>query len=79
MTPATDTHFYWSVAYSKVCYGSFGILVTQFRLGLSLLRFELYIYTINDNLFCPACGDSLETVVLFFWNTYAMPLPVLYY
>jgi len=68
VTPETDTNFLKSITYSKVCYGNFGRLVTQFRLGLSPLRFDLYTYNINDNLFCPACGNSLETLVHFFFE-----------
>ena len=52
--------------YSKICYGKTGRLITQFRLGLSPLRSDLFIYNIIDNPFCPSCGDTLETLKHFF-------------
>ena len=48
--------------YSKICYGWKGRLITQFQLGLSPLRNDLFRYNIIDNPFCPACGDCLETL-----------------
>jgi len=39
-----------------------GRIVTQFRFGLSPLRFDLFSHNISDNLFCPSCGNFLKTI-----------------
>jgi len=59
-------------SYSSACYGWIGRLIIQFRLGLSPLRSDLYKFNILDNPFCPACGDSLETLkhYLIEWPSY---------
>ena len=49
-----------ALQYNKVLKGHNGRLVTQFRLGLSPLRNELFTYNIIDNPFCPACGEQIE-------------------
>ena len=54
--------------YSKILKGHTGRLVTQFRLGLSPLRNELFTYSITDNPFCPSCGESLETLSHFLFE-----------
>ena len=52
-----DTYYY-----NKVLRGSTGRLITQFRLGLSPLRDELFCYNITDNPFCPACLECVESL-----------------
>ena len=48
--------------YNKVLKGNTGRLITQFRLGLSPLRDELFCYNITDNPFCPACLECVESL-----------------
>ena len=43
-----------------------GSIITQFRLGLSPLRNDLFKYNIIDNPFCPAYEDSFETLQHYF-------------
>ena len=57
-----------SLQYSKVLKGHTGRIVTQFRLGLSPLRNDLFTYNITDNPFCPSCGESLETLSHFLFE-----------
>ena len=57
-----------SLQYSKVLKGHTGRLVTQFRLGLSPLRNDLFTYNITDNPFCLSCGESLETLFHFLFE-----------
>ena len=51
-----------TIHYNKVLKGSAGRLITQFRLGLSPLRNELFCYNILDNPFCPACLECVESL-----------------
>ena len=51
-----------ALQYNKVLKGHNGRLLTQFRLGLSPLRNELFTYNITDNPFCQACGEDVETL-----------------
>ena len=51
-----------ALQYSNVANGHNGRLITQFRLGLSPLRNDLFTYNITDNPFCASCGQSLETL-----------------
>jgi hypothetical protein len=62
------------VQYNKVLKGHNGRLVTQFRLGLSPLRNELFTYNIIDNPFCPSCGNNIENFkhYLFDCNLYSV-------
>ena len=57
-----------SLQYSKILKGHTDRLVTQFRLGLSPLRNELFTYNITDSPFCPSCGQSLETISHFLFE-----------
>jgi Reverse transcriptase (RNA-dependent DNA polymerase)/Endonuclease-reverse transcriptase len=41
-------------------------LLTQFRLGLSPLNYDLFQFNIIDNPFCPTCGDNFETLNHYF-------------
>ena len=41
-------------------------LLTQFRVGLSPLRYSLYNYCITDNPFCEKCGNNLESLEHYF-------------
>ena len=50
-----------ALQYNKTIKGHTGRLITQFRLGLSPLRNELFTYNITDNPFCPSCGQNVET------------------
>jgi hypothetical protein len=59
---SSKTHVVDTVCFNKVLTGNHGRLITQFRLGLSPLRNDLFCYTIIDNPFCPACGECLETL-----------------
>jgi len=59
---SSKTHVVDTVCFNKVLKGNHGRLITQFRLGLSPLRNELFCYNIIDNPFCPACGECLETL-----------------
>ena len=54
--------------YRKSVKGHTGRLITQFRMGLSPLRNELFTYNITDNPFCPSCGNSLETLAHFLFE-----------
>ena len=54
--------------YIKVLKGHNGKLVTQFRLGLSPLRNDLFTYNIIENPFCQACGDHVETLSHYIFN-----------
>ena len=42
--------------------GNTGRLITQFRLGLSPLRDELFCYNITDDPFCSACLECVESL-----------------
>ena len=66
--------------YNKVLKGHNGKLVTQFRLGLSPLRNELFTYNIIDNPFCPSCGDKIENLnhYLFECDAYSLPRVTLF-
>ena len=66
--------------YNKVLKGHNGKLVTQFRLGLSPLRNELFTYNIIDNPFCPSCGDKIENLnhYLFECDAYSVPRVTLF-
>ena len=57
-----------ALQYSKIVKGHTGRLITQFRLGLSPLRYELFTYNITDNPFCPSCGESLECLLHFLFE-----------
>ena len=57
-----------SHSYSHICTGKTGKLLTQFRLGLSPLKNDLFRYNIIDNPFCPSCGDEIETLSHFFFK-----------
>ena len=46
--------------------GRLGRVLSQIRLGLSLLNYHLFEYNINDNPFCPKCGTEFETILHFF-------------
>ena len=46
--------------------GLFGRILTQIKLKLSPLRSHLFNYNLTDNPFCPACKDSIETLLHFF-------------
>ena len=46
--------------------GKLGRILTQIRLGLSPLNYQLFEYNINDNPFCPKCGTEFETVIHYF-------------
>ena len=48
--------------------GHNGKIVTQFRLGFSPLRSELFTYNIIDNPFCPICGDEIENLKHFLFD-----------
>ena len=56
------------IQYNKVLKGHNGRIVTQFRLGLSPLRNELFTYNITENPFCPTCGDHVETLSHFLFT-----------
>jgi len=57
-----------SLQYIKSVKGHTGRLITQFRLGLSPLRNELFTYNITDNPFCPSCGECVETLAHFLFE-----------
>jgi len=71
--------FMRSSNYSRVCKGYMGRLITQFRLGLSPLRFHLFSYNLSDNPFCPSCGLEIETLehLLFDCSVYSVHRVVL--
>jgi len=46
----------------NACYGRMGCIITQFRLGLSPLRADLFTYRIIENIFCQECKESAETL-----------------
>ena len=52
--------------YVKAAHGGIGRLLTQFRLDLSPLNYQLYLFKINDNPFCPSCGNNFETLSHYF-------------
>ena len=56
------------VQYNSVLKGHNGKIVTQFRLGLSPLRSELFTYNTIDNPFCPMCGDEIENLKHFLFD-----------
>jgi len=58
-----------------VCHGRSGRLITQFRLGLSPLHFDLFSHNITDNPFCSVCGDGLETQIHYFFLCSKYPEP----
>jgi len=49
-----------------MAHGRSGRLITQFRLGLSPLHYDLFSHNTIDNPFCSICGDGLETQFHFF-------------
>ena len=57
-----------AVLYNSVLNGHNGKIVTQFRLGLSPLRSELFTYNIIENPFCPMCGDEIENLKHFLFD-----------
>ena len=46
--------------------GFLGKILTQVKLNLSPLKFQLFKYNLTDNPFCPSCGDSVETPIHYF-------------
>ncbi len=68
MTNPSLINDYNCSCYSNVCFGRTGHLITQFRLGLSPLRSDLFKYNITDNPFCPACGVATETLKHYFFE-----------
>src|SRR6476469_7227879 len=46
--------------------GRLGKILTQIRLGLSPLNYQLFEYNINDNPFCPQCGSHFETAMHYY-------------
>ena len=55
--------------------GFFGNLLTQMRFGLSPLNSHLFKYNIQDNPFCPSCGEDIETVEHFFLECAKYEIP----
>ena len=56
------------VQYNNVLKDHNGKIVNQFRLGLRLLRSELFTYNIIENPFCPMCGDEIENLKHFLFD-----------
>jgi len=54
------------VEFTKAYHNYTSKLLTQFRLGLSPLKYDLFAFNIIENPFCPSCGDHVETVRHFF-------------
>ena len=69
-----------TIHYNKVLKGTTGRLITQFRLGLSPLREQLFCYNITDNPFCPACLDCVESMshYIFICPVYAIQREILF-
>jgi len=44
------------------------LFLTQIRLGLSPLCYQLFVYNIIDNHFCLSCESELETPLHFFFE-----------
>ena len=57
-----------ALQYNKVLKGHNGRLITQFRLGLSPLRNELFTYNIIENPFCQSCGEQIENLKHFLFE-----------
>ena len=65
MKPIESKHYVYP--HLKECCGYMPKLLTQFRLGLTPLRNDLFTHNIIDNPFCPSCGDCIETSLHFFF------------
>ena len=63
-----------ALQYGQIVKGHTGRLITQFILGLSPLRYELFTYNITDNPFCSSCGESFECLLhfLFEYSSYSL-------
>ena len=55
-----------SCEYITACGRGLGKLLTQFRVGLSPLKYHLFEFHIIDNPFCASCGQLVETIKHFF-------------
>ena len=55
--------------------GFLGKVLVQMRFELCPLRSHLFKYNLTDNPFCPACGNSIETIEHYFFECihYAAP------
>lgn len=77
---SSDVRSMDTIEYNKVLKGHNGKLVTQFRLGLSPLRNELFTYNIIENPFCPSGCDKIENFnhYIFECDSYIVPRAVLF-
>ena len=54
--------------YSVLHDGKLGRVLTNIRIGVSLLRYQLYVNNLSDNPFCGMCCDAVESSEHYFFT-----------